>query len=926
MIHQSKIAENNIVGEIRIAKSRNDDLWGRHNLLQSLAFPEMIHRHNTVHQRVGDYGDTYMWIFTTSQETDGERSNVRSRTTGSIFADWLRGPGDDGMFWITGKPGSGKSSLMNHIHTHLRDDELEHLPAPPDRMVLSHYFYRSNNVELQKSFEGFLRTVCCQALAADSNLIDDTRHVLNQSQTQQLDARRLGSASCTPWLVSDLTWLCKKLLQAAATQKVVYLLVDGIDEMIDEQQDAFITFLKKLDTDVPRLRICCSARAEAYLQSILSDCKSLRLHDLNCQDMEKYCNRVLAGTPVVKFINTLVWRAEGVFLWLYIVANDMKRHWKYESNEDLRARLDACPGDISALFSHMLKRLDSYNLKQRPYLAYIHYFSRIGGGILLNTLELLLATQFYPRLQEHVIDRVDPELINVVAEACEFASEQITMYCAGLVESRDWHTWINNESLEFLFQQLEDQMTGNTTRDRIISASTQHWFFIHKTVSDFLDDSFSLHGDVNLVQMPPAESYRHMMKAWAAAIKIRHWLSPSIFSCIPGVDCPQTDATHTLICTCQKVIDELLTMPNGTQIADEILSDVSSVVFHCWHEAFSHMYNPGGLLLRLFGKVVLVSGAALQSQLFCLAALGRDIQYALSKIDQIPIDDRLPIAALMSIWTYDEESKTPGWGNVIDNLTLILSEYDLVDQHVSIAETWGGGIAVGKYCEVSLWHYMIADLWRVALSTTDGLSKPPGLQILQLFLDRGAANEVHLELSLSYNQFTHQFQGSRPEHLHFSNRIEDFWHPNLFCNYRKEICAIDFNCRIPSVETLAKRLFQTGQESDNANDWKDLFQISITRVSPMGVDGFFTPTDYENLAIYDLIIEHICEPVKIRIMPFEQGQMNLVNITRRMLFDRCDEISMTERKAINRFWKIEPFVIDEDTTDNGPAETISGDA
>jgi hypothetical protein len=69
-------------------------------ILASLGYTEMEYRQSSI----TDTGrSSYGWIF--EQSSTGQPS--------TRYVPWLRE--DDGIFWVTGKAGSGKSTLMKHI-------------------------------------------------------------------------------------------------------------------------------------------------------------------------------------------------------------------------------------------------------------------------------------------------------------------------------------------------------------------------------------------------------------------------------------------------------------------------------------------------------------------------------------------------------------------------------------------------------------------------------------------------------------------------------------------------------------------------------------------------------------------------------------------------------------------------------------------
>ncbi len=76
------------------------------DLLVSLHFPMIQARHEKVETA---HANTYEWIY--RQPIPGEPKPMR-------FVEWLEQR--NGIFWIHGKPGSGKSTLMKFICNHAR--------------------------------------------------------------------------------------------------------------------------------------------------------------------------------------------------------------------------------------------------------------------------------------------------------------------------------------------------------------------------------------------------------------------------------------------------------------------------------------------------------------------------------------------------------------------------------------------------------------------------------------------------------------------------------------------------------------------------------------------------------------------------------------------------------------------------------------
>jgi len=132
----------------------------------------------------------------------------------TTFADWLR-QRSPGMFWICGKPGSGKSTMMKFISQNA--DVRDCLPPRLGGWLLLDFFFdfRQTN-EIGNSAEGLMRSLLHQLLEGlpelQSELFADLR-----SQVE------------FPHLVqSDLRHLFKQVLQVVSSN--ILVLVDGIDE------------------------------------------------------------------------------------------------------------------------------------------------------------------------------------------------------------------------------------------------------------------------------------------------------------------------------------------------------------------------------------------------------------------------------------------------------------------------------------------------------------------------------------------------------------------------------------------------------------------------------------------------------------------------------------------------------------------------
>lgn len=198
----------NMPGEIEAASFRNA-------IIASLRFDHADIREEAIPQA---FENTFSWIYRT--ETDPQRSS---------FTAWLQSNKDE-PYWITGKPGSGKSTLMKFIQS--RPELRTHLTkwAGNRSFYIANYYAWSPGSNLQKSREGLIRTILHQCLSRDEN--QDLLHLVARRRWT-LFITLLHSRKTPEWeeweLLESFSVLCEEI---SKTTRLV-LFVDGLDEFAE---------------------------------------------------------------------------------------------------------------------------------------------------------------------------------------------------------------------------------------------------------------------------------------------------------------------------------------------------------------------------------------------------------------------------------------------------------------------------------------------------------------------------------------------------------------------------------------------------------------------------------------------------------------------------------------------------------------------
>ncbi|KAF8862787.1 hypothetical protein BDZ45DRAFT_183438 [Acephala macrosclerotiorum] len=339
----------NLGTQLRSFMADGNKLARQENVLGSLAFKTMAVRHSRI---IEPHTKTFDWIFTDS-------SNKSSSPT--KFSLWLRQ--GSGIYWITGKAGSGKSTLMKYLANHDRMKENLQTWANPLKLVTSSYYFWGAGNELQKSQIGLLRSLLHDILRQCPTLIPG---VWGKTMADESYFGREEINWNLPNMVDILEWLSQ---QRTFPVKFCFFL-DGLDEY-DGDPVKITNILQRLSNS-PAIKLCVSSRPWTEIRSSLrvSVDQTIMLQDFTRQDIKIYIHNLLendfhftdrASRDVMYQQLTLdiLNRARGVFLWVFLVVRSLLRGLRHEDTlSDLQKRLAHFPPDLESLFKHMLDDIE----------------------------------------------------------------------------------------------------------------------------------------------------------------------------------------------------------------------------------------------------------------------------------------------------------------------------------------------------------------------------------------------------------------------------------------------------------------------------------------------------------------------------------------------------------------------------------------
>jgi hypothetical protein len=333
------------------------------NFLDSLHYNGLEERQHQVQEaQIG----TYEWILYPPLENSA---------SGNSFTQWLSSPLETKrIYWICGKPGSGKSTIMRFIHDNI--DVRHHLePWTCNKIIFkAQYFFWNPGSEMQKSIVGLLRALLYQLVSQ----LRSHRPML----IPELVDRALWMANSTAdnaavhWIQRDLQITLHKVLRCIQTFGTVFFLIDGLDELsgTDETRDELLHYLFEM-ANLTHVKICLSSRPWNSFRDAFQDYPYIRLEDVTHNDIKLFIEAQLSSQ--VRFRHMLHHqqhsaehlmegiseRASGVFLWVRLVVRQLLAKIRDgDGISKLSKQLDLIPSDLN---SYLKQMFDSIPVERR---------------------------------------------------------------------------------------------------------------------------------------------------------------------------------------------------------------------------------------------------------------------------------------------------------------------------------------------------------------------------------------------------------------------------------------------------------------------------------------------------------------------------------------------------------------------------------
>ena len=302
--------------------------------LHALAFPGMDNRRLAIDDPAKD---TCTWIY-----------------DHPICHEWFSRSAlekSQGLLWVKGKPGSGKSTIMKR----LLDRSLAN--NGNSRICLA-FFFSARGADTGRSAYWMYRSLTHQLVWSSQECLQKLTTILFEAKT-----RRFGKVNFD-WNITELrNFFHSAITQAGLEPIVIY--VDALDECNNEDvRNIVAAFEHSAAVAIENgadVNICWSSRHYPHIK--VSKSLELRMESQNATDIALYVHNALkdrnAKISDFDLEGEIVRKANGVFLWVILVIHRLWNAADYEQTSKEKMHiLKKIPSELDGVFSLILDTVE----------------------------------------------------------------------------------------------------------------------------------------------------------------------------------------------------------------------------------------------------------------------------------------------------------------------------------------------------------------------------------------------------------------------------------------------------------------------------------------------------------------------------------------------------------------------------------------
>ncbi|KAF2811409.1 uncharacterized protein BDZ99DRAFT_559411, partial [Mytilinidion resinicola] len=397
------------------------------------------------------------------------------------FNEWLRtGRPDSNVFWISGRPGSGKSTLMKYLWRNTDVEKGLQGWAGDRTLIRLNFFFWAAGSSLEKSRKGLLRSLLFQILRRVPNIIRIVCHEKLKEAKRSID----GGILCEGvfWEESELvSTLIDVVEKAISSPFCLCFFMDGLDEY-DGSSLEIVGIIKRL-AEIADVKLYIASRPLSIFGDHFGqdDRWNLPIHKLTEDDIRLYTRDTLEANKTFRHISQndgryqdlvaeIVENAHGVFLWVTLVIRSLLVGITAKDQiEFLQGRFRDIPQDLNDMYEQILKKIDPV---YKAHAAKIFLILAYQGTTLNSSVKFWPVLMFYYLDAEvkdfsvklAIQDVSEDQVLERYNETCR----TINKVCSGLVEAAAAGTekrkyWNYLKPPFFIHQSAKEYLQAHTT-------------------------------------------------------------------------------------------------------------------------------------------------------------------------------------------------------------------------------------------------------------------------------------------------------------------------------------------------------------------------------------------------------------------------------------------------------------------------------
>lgn len=388
-------------------------------ILQTIDFEERTARHESIPYA---YTTTFQWVF----DKKGQQ--------GPHLLEWLEEGGK--VFWITGKPGAGKSTFIKFVADSPGTKTALRKWAGQSRPIIGCHYFWSSGSSIQKSRNGLLRSLLHDIFSKAPELIQQT------CPRRWKKALSMNSAVGPAWSSSELSRTIIDLVKKADAKFKFCFFIDGLDEASLEVSDKDLCDTIVDLSNCPNVKLCISSRPWNRFTEYFGSRPTVSIHELTRNDIRIYAQQELSRHPRWEnldnengtrdsMVTEIVQRAQGVFLWVVLVVRQLREGLtNYDTSKDLWKRLDRIPDRLTKFFRLIVQSVEPFYLQK---MAETLLIAAAGQGPLHSAIYT-----FHDRCDSNPNYAIEEQLIPWNDEQLESETRpfsiRLNSRCKGLLE------------------------------------------------------------------------------------------------------------------------------------------------------------------------------------------------------------------------------------------------------------------------------------------------------------------------------------------------------------------------------------------------------------------------------------------------------------------------------------------------------------